>query len=825
MVDGNYAAVTSSAKFTQFVDKLIADGKPFGFDIESGYTGEDATGTALLTAHPRWILVGFSFTNSTNWARYVPIAHDSGDNIDDVVQAARDFWRLLNSGLGVAHNASFELRGISRWFLEVLKDDPEVGEAVTAAKGFFPLRSDTMIEAHMAAVYPPANGPGGVGIGLKGVTFAAFGHKMTEFMDLFPDEDTDMGPATKKLKKKYVRFNTRNLVPKVINYACEDAVWCLAIHEKHYDELIATQGMILKTELAVLPVLVEMEIEGLALDWKTIHDKTSETLEFRDLMNEDIQAQLSERLGETININLASVPQLSHILYERLGLPVKERSKVTEKPSTSEKALRAIAKIDPVIKSILEYREVNKLHGSYLKKYDTELNYAGTNRAHPSHNQVGTVTGRLSVDGVSYQQWPKPYHYELRSGRTFDLNYRDLLISPPGYRIVGYDFSQVELRVLAGMADERAMLEAFASGVDIHVATAANMMNIPIKEVTKKQRAVGKTLNFAVVYGSGPANIAELISTPENPVTTEEAKELLSKYFAAFPGLKKWMDLTTAHGREEGFVHTKFGRKFTVWEYKSDNDYIRSKGDRMCVNAPVQGGAADYMKIGMVRVNRAIKRAGLQDKIRLIMTVHDALEFYVHESVSTQTVIDLVNPQVSFPVEGLPEIRADWHEGKTWGSVVEIKTDDNKQITHYMIEDDDTIYPTIEDAYRVIEGPTPEPAPKEVIEKVLDEDEDPGWFASEEFRKVPPPIVTVRLVDSPTKEIWDKFMDYMYERQETDATYSVVKVVLPDGELELDGYYKLGNHNQPDVSLILGGASIAEGVQANEEEMMEGLSL
>lgn len=809
MTDRNYGAIRSADEFERFVDRLIAAGKPFGFDIESGYVGEDKEGVALLPFHPDWILVGFSFTNSTNWARYVPVAHDDGNNVDDPVRTAKALWRLLQTGLGVAHNLSFEVKGISRWFRDVLSSDPEIGAQVVAARGMYPYRSDTMLEAYLSAAYHPQQ----VGKGLKGLTKHIFSHEMTNFMDLFPFEDTDMGPALKRGKTKYVRFNTRfSTSARVIEYACEDSVWCLALHEKHYEEQKDT--FIFKVEMQLLPVLVEMEMEGLALDWATISRKAAEADRFRNLMNEEIQQVLSERLGRPININLGSVPQLSAVLYEPapegLGLPIKERSEKTNNPSTSESALRAIAKADPIIKRILEWREVNKLYGSYLHKYETELAYSPNGRAYPNHNQAGALTGRMSVDGVSYQQWPKPYHYELRNGDTFDLNFRDLLIAPEGYRIVGYDFSQVELRVLAGMANERALLAAFADGTDIHKATASSMMGIPLAEVTKKQRSQGKTLNFAVVYGSGPQNIADMLTAPDAPVTKDDAVELLARYFAAFSGLKNWMDARVAEGREQGYVETKFGRKFTVWEYQDSRDFIRQKGDRMCVNAPVQGGAADYMKMGMVRVQKAIKKAGLADKIRLVMTVHDALEFYVHESVSTQDVIDLVNPQVSFKVAGLPEIRADWHEGYSWGSVAEINLGEDKKILSYGIEDHDETYPDFASVNAALQSlKAPKPAEPKVIE-VAPEPEQPAEFVGTEREVAPwdlPQVAVVTMTGLPLASQWAEFQAFLALRPGIDSV--LVEVRGAADIIEMSAKVKLVQTDQTEISQILGGASLS----------------
>ncbi len=677
MTSANYGVLTDSERIDMLLTRIADSGKDFAFDIESGYSGPFRDKGSLLTYSPNWYLVGISFSASTNWAQYVPIAHDEGGNVDDVVRVARAFWRLLNTGNGVAHNAMMELNGCARWFRDVLWDDPEVGEEVRESKGFFPIKSDTFLEAFILGTYAPANA-GGPGLGLKSLVKYEFGHEMTELKKFFMKEG-------QKSVKRDIRFSVLPVSPAVVEYGCEDSKWTYDLHEKNYPKV--KDQFIFKVEIELLRVLVEMEYEGLLLNWGEISRKADEALRFKDVINEEILAELSKRLGENVELNLGSPKQLATVLYERLNLPVKE---YTEKgaASTSESAVRALAKEDPIIKRILEWREVNKLYGSYLNKYRTELNYHPSQRAFPSHNQAGAATGRFSVDRVSYQQWPKFYHYE--SGQdSFDLfGFRDFLISPEDYRIVGYDFSQVELRVLAGMADETALKKAFADGIDIHKATASNMMGIDVSKVTKKLRAVGKTLNFAVVYGSGAQNIADMLTSPDDPVTKDDAEGYLEKYYAGFPNLRGWMDKKIVEGHETGYVETPFGRKFTVWEFTSANNWIRSKGDRMCVNAPVQGGAADYMKIGMVRARKAIRKAekdGLipVGGIRMIMTIHDALEFYVHKDVATQTVIDIISPVTSFSMPGWPNIKADWHEGYQWGAVAEINLDADRKISGY----------------------------------------------------------------------------------------------------------------------------------------------
>jgi len=802
MADRNYGAIRSAEQFQAFAERIIKADKKFGFDIESGYTGPDRKDTAKQMFHPRWVFGGFSFTNSTDWARYVPIGHDNGDNVDDPVEVARWLWKMLRTGNAVAHNAPFELKGTRRWFLEMLSDDPELGEEVKAANGLWPIFSDTQIECFLSAKYHPL----AVGQDLKSLTLHVFGHRMIHFDELFPDL---------KVKNK-ARFNTLELTPQVITYACEDSVWCLALHQHpdHYEAL--KDSIVYKTETALIPILVDMEIEALAIDWAEVDRRADECKILSQKMDEEIQAELSERLGEVVNINLNSTKQLADMLFNRLGLTSTMKTDGGA-DSTSDKALSNIAKVDPVVQQILKYRTVTKLYGSYLNKYRTELRYADDDRAHANHKQTGAGTGRMSVDGVSYQQWPKPYHYELKDGTTFDLNFRNLLISPEGYRIIGFDYSQVELRVLAGQAGETALLKAFADGIDIHKATASNMMGIPLEDVTKKVRAKGKTLNFAVVYGSGAQNIADMLTSPDEPVTKEDAEELLAKYFEAFPQLKTWMDARVVEGREQGYVTNMFGRKFTVWEYQDHRDWIRNKGDRLCVNAPIQGGAADYCKIAMVRADKAIKKAEAEGKIpagsvRMVMMVHDALEWYVREDVDTQTVIDILGPAVSYKVAGLPDIQADWHEAKRWGEPVEIKRDAAGRITGYAIEDVDTEFSSVQAAYDYYVAQS---QVEESVNEAMEHLEEEKILVTD----LTPTEAVLTLSDMPDENQWTLFQQFRERRRGP----GVLTLNTPEGSLLLDDIH-LTPDDQPKVSALLGGAHLTF-VRGDVGNVLEGIEL
>ncbi len=665
----NYGRVESVPELRELVTKLVTDNRPIGFDIETGYLGDDREKGAV---HPETaIVVGISFTNSTDWARYVALAHDDADNMDNL-SAAKLFWTLLSTGLGVAHNAGFELRHLSRWFMTYLADDPEYGEQVRRTKGYFPVRSDTQVEAYLMAEYQR--------FGLKYLTSQMFGHTMTELFELFPD--------LAKNKRKYLRFNTLELSPQVVDYACEDSVWCLAIHERYYQQV--KDRLLYRVEMAIVQMVVPpMEDHGVRYDWAFMRRKADELRDFRDRWNAEIMAELSELAGEPVAINLASPPQVRKILFEKLGFRTSVfTDKTRDLPpdqqvmSTGDIALTKLAQDQPVVKKILQWRNMTKLLGTYLDKYEAQYNYADDGYAHPNHMSAIVVTGRFAVSDPPYQQSPKTYHFDLADARAahaagqeppagscFTFNFRDVIIAPPEHYIFGFDLSQAELRAIAGEAQETALLEAFARGEDIHKRTASLMLNIPIEDVTKAQRDIGKTMNFALGYGMGVKSLADRLG-----VSAEEAQSLMDKYQAGVPAITTWSARQVEKGRRDGYVTSKFGRKLPIWEYQSDKRWIYQKGDRACVNYPIQGAATgDYMKIAMVRAVKAIADNNLSDKIHLVMNIHDALEFYVHRSIDPSVVVKILAPAVVFEVPGWPAMKADWHLARKWGSPTEIE--------------------------------------------------------------------------------------------------------------------------------------------------------
>ena len=784
----NYGLITEPADLAACLQRVHDAGGPFGFDIETGYTGSDRLQASL---HPETaILVGISLTSSTDWARYLPLGHDHGENFDNT-SAAIAFWHLLNTGRGVAHNAAFELRHLSRWFRDTLGDHPTLGAAVRAANGYFPVRSDTQVEAYLAADYPF--------FGLKPLVAELFGHTMTELHELFDDLPVN--------RRKYLRFNVLDPSdPRVMEYACEDSAWCLALHQ-HYHPRVSAMGLYPVEHLIATACVPEMEDVGVRYDWPMLRRAAEQLRGFRDRFNAEIMTELSTMAGATVAINLGSPPQIGKILYTTLGMRTsvytagsRDKPRSERKMSTGKTALTSLANTHPVVKKILQWKEMTRLLGTYLDKYETLYGYAADGHTHPHHMSAVVITGRFAVSDPPYQASPKKYHYDLDAARAaheqhreahgkdcrceqfppppgtcFTFNFRDAVTAPPEHYLLGFDLSQAELRAIAGEAKEEALLRAFATGQDVHALTAALMLRIAIEQVGRDERDIGKTMNFALLYGLSIKSLADRLG-----ITVEEATALHEKYFAAYPAIAAWRDKQIRHGRAHGYVTSRFGRKLPIWDYRSADEpgiaaHVRrarmESGDRTCVNYPIQGAATgDMVKIGMVRARAALRAAGLHDRVHMVMNIHDALEFYVHRSITPQQVITVLQPAVIFEVPGWPAMAADWHMAKRWGSPVELTVADDGVVS--------------------VRGgpPIAEPAPAVVL------DEDTGEQV-ETLPEVDPEIlrhavdqlrpagVVIALTDMPTDTGYRAFRAWLTELPGAHP----VTLRTPQGDLELHG--------------------------------------
>ena len=328
--DFDYDLIESIDQLAYFAGRLHAEvalGRRFGFDIETGYEGEDREKAQL---HPEEGLVagislGVSEVSGVVWGRYAALNHDNGPNLDNY-QAAEVLWKLLRTGHGVAHNASFEIRFLAVWFMAHLADHPELGPEVRAAQGYFPVFSDTMIEAFVEAKFKSSkhrSSEDGIGseAALKPLTAETFGHSMTEIFDLF---ETISGKEMTKKQKNSIRFNVLDLTGPhrrmIIDYVCEDAVWCLAHHYKRYPEVCSS--LIFQVELGIVPCVVEMDAEGIVFDWQGMREAAVRATDFAEKLKDEILSDLTVlRAGRgftdgACQINLGSPPQLAKVLYE-----------------------------------------------------------------------------------------------------------------------------------------------------------------------------------------------------------------------------------------------------------------------------------------------------------------------------------------------------------------------------------------------------------------------------------------------------------------------------------------------------------------------------
>lgn len=809
----NYDIVRSLDELKSFWDRMVAEGKPIGFDIETGYHGEDDDRGSLKMETN--LLVGFSFTNSLNWARYVPMAHDFAENLTDHVGIAEILWNAFQSGLLVCHNAGFELRRMARFFRELLSDHPIYGQAVRDAEGYFPVLSDTQVEAYVAREYQE--------FGLKELVLRKFGHQMTKFEELFES-------LTEK-KKKAFRFNVLDLNAKVVAYACEDALWCLGLHLETYPKV--KDMLVYKIDMEIVYVICDMEDCGIRYDWFFMQEASNRAKDFTAKLNDEIQSELAEMLGMSgtkLNVNLGSPKQLSEILFDRLGLKVnvfttstKGAAKEDKKMSTGKQALEILAKDVPIAAKIGAYKNMKRLTTSFLDKYPKDYGNSPDGMIHASLNQSYVRTARFSSANPNQQNQPSvnlkdddgktplSYYYKLNSGDSYKLNFRDSVIAPDDFYILGFDLSQAEYRAAAGLANETALIEAFENDEDVHKKVAAMMFKIPMEEVTKALRSKAKTLGFGLLFGMTASALAKRLNC-----SIEEAEDLFAQYFAAFPKLKRFTEKQVEFGYEHGYVVTKFGRVIPIWELQDSRRWIREGGERACYNYPVQGGATgDYVRIGMVRARKAIRKAGLKDKVKLFMNVHDALEFYVHRSLNPADVIRLLQPCVIFPVPGWPMMKADWHIGKRWGSVKEIELLENGDIK---IEDGPvvspgtTYLPTLEDGESVQFSPVFDKTEQEE-EPNTPEPTTPGdTYLPTLQTEEPQRHLIVEIQHMPTGPQFDNFLR-LVEKLKGSST---VELKTPDGSLEL----KVTTGIDPDnakhvnvVSLALGGAKVRYAAQ------------
>jgi len=394
-------------------------------------------------------------------------------------------------------------------------------------------------------------------------------------------------------------------IERATAYAAEDADCTLAIHDVLYPKICADEKLrrVYETiELPVMPVLLDMERNGVLLDREKLETQSHEL--GKTMLA--LEQKAYDAAGQPFNLN--SPKQIQEILFERQGLPVKKKTP-SGQPSTDEDVLAELALDYPLPKLLLEFRAVAKLKSTYTDKLPRMMD-PQTGRVHTTYSQAVAVTGRLASNDPNLQNIP----VRTAEGRRI----REAFIAPPGWKLVSADYSQIELRIMAHLSGDEGLRHAFAHGHDVHRATAAEVFGLPLEKVSEDERRTAKTINFGLIYGMSSFGLAQNLG-----IERTTAQAYIDSYFSRYPGVKRYMDATREQARSAGYVETLFGRRLWLPEMRSGSPGRRQAAERAAINAPMQGTAADLIKLAMVSVQDWLQHDGL--RARLVMQVHDEL--------------------------------------------------------------------------------------------------------------------------------------------------------------------------------------------------------
>ena len=398
-------------------------------------------------------------------------------------------------------------------------------------------------------------------------------------------------------------------VEQVCEYAAEDADVTLQLKNRLEKELKTEkmEKLFYDIEMPLTKVLADMEITGVNVDITELKS-SSDILTRR--MNE-LEQEIFQLAGVTFNVS--SARQVGEVLFERLKIDEKAKKTKTGQYVTSEEVLESLRGKHEIVGKILEHRGLKKLLGTYIDALPLLINPA-TGKIHTSFNQTVTATGRLSSSNPNLQNIP------IRNEDGKEI--RKAFIPEDGCEFFSADYSQIELRIMAHLSGDKNMIEAFREGDDIHAATAAKVYKIAIEDVTREQRSKAKTANFGIIYGISVFGLAERMNVPR-----QEAKELIDGYFDTYPQIKEYMDKSIERARANGYIETIFGRKRFLPDINSRNAVVRGYAERNAINAPIQGSAADIIKVAMVKIFQRFQSESIRSK--MILQVHDELNFSV----------------------------------------------------------------------------------------------------------------------------------------------------------------------------------------------------
>ena len=555
-------------------------------------------------------LVGLSFSTAPSVAWYVPVGHQQGEQLpmEEVLAAVRPLFESPDISK-CAHNANYDMTILASHGIE--------------CKG---VDFDTMVAAHLLS-----RGQ----LGLKNLALDVLGHEMTPITNL-------IGTG-----RKQVTFDQVDIA-QAAPYAAADADMTGRLRLA-FEEPVVREGLsalMTDMEMPLVPVLVTMQRHGIKLDSAALREMSEDLKEQMFQTEED----LYKSIGHTVNIN--SPQQLSDLLFNEIGLPKTKRTKTGY--STDANSLEGLKGLHPVVDQILDYRQVSKLKSTYLDALPDMVNPA-TGRVHTSYNQTGSATGRMSSSDPNLQNIPIRTEMGRQVRRAFVAD------GAPDWLLFSADYSQIELRVLAHISQDLGLLEAFQRGEDIHSSTASMMFDVPLNDVDAEQRRIAKVLNFGVIYGLSAHGISM-----QTGFSREEGASFIEAYFNKYPGINEYLEQVKVKARAEQYVETLLGRRRYLPDINSSNFNVRGGAERMAINMPIQGTAADIMKLAMIRVQNRLDKEGLRTK--MLLQVHDELVFEMPKE-EMDALKELVFDEMPAAMDLDVTLKVDAKWGPTWGDM------------------------------------------------------------------------------------------------------------------------------------------------------------
>lgn len=596
---GNYHVVNSDQALDELISHLSAAPE---ISVDTETSSKQAISTELI---------GISLSPAPGEAFYIPLGHRSLSQIVQLTlsQVIAKLKPLIEDAriAKVAQNGKFDMTVLAENGINLQN-----------------LSFDTMLAAYLLCEKS---------LGLKALAFNKLGIEMKQITDI-------IGKGPKQISMAMAD------IEDVADYSCADADITLRLKNVLESDL-RHEGLwqlFSEVEMPLVPVLVAMERNGVALDVELLRDMSHSL--GKEMLR--LEAEVYNSVGYRFNIN--SSQQLSRILYQELKLP--EGRKTKSGYSTEASVLETLRGTHPVIELILQYRQLAKIKSTYTDAFQALIN-PKTGRLHTSYNQTGTTTGRLSSSEPNLQNIP--VRGELGS------KVRQAIIAEPGWYLLSADYSQIDLRALAHISQDPELIATFLRDEDIHTATASRVFNVSPSEVTPAMRRVAKTVNFGIIYGMSDYGLEQATD-----FSRDEAAQFIASYFEKYPKVKDYIETTKRQARESGYVQTVLGRRRYIPEINSPNRQVREAAERMAINMPVQGTSADIIKIAMVNIHREMENRGLRSK--MILQVHDELVFEVPPDE-----IDLMKKLVS---KVMPEalklsvpLKIDIKLGKNWGEM------------------------------------------------------------------------------------------------------------------------------------------------------------